>query len=156
MSVTAFLADLRAQDIRITVEGDKLRCNAPKGALTNELRSEIQRRKAEVLEFMRLVDSVASQQHAIVPMQPHGSRVPVFAAGGIGDGRGLAAALALGANGVQMGTVFLATRECEISRAFKELLIAAREELLPYRRYQKKTHTSMVSSKASPWKKTST
>ena len=48
-------------------------------------------------------------------------------AGGIGDGRGLAAALALGAVGVQMGTMFLSSEECEVAPVFKEMLIRARE-----------------------------
>lgn len=51
--------------------------------------------------------------------------LPVVAAGGIGDGRGLVAALALGAEAVQMGTVFLATEECPIPDAFKFQVIKA-------------------------------
>ena len=47
------------------------------------------------------------------------SPVPVVAAGGIADGRGIAAALMLGADGVWMGTRFLATRECGVSDAYK-------------------------------------
>ena len=56
------------------------------------------------------------------------SPAPVVAAGGIGDGRGLAAALALGAVGVWCGTVFLATKECPISDSRKKRLVAATEE----------------------------
>ena len=62
---------------------------------------------------------------ALIPQTVDAVKCPVIAAGGIGDGRGVAAALALGAAGVQMGTVFLATEECEISQSFKEMLIAA-------------------------------
>jgi enoyl-[acyl-carrier protein] reductase II len=51
--------------------------------------------------------------------------VPVLAAGGIADGRGLAAALALGAQGAVLGTRFLATREMRIDPAWKERLLAA-------------------------------
>ena len=51
--------------------------------------------------------------------------LPVIAAGGIADGKGLVAALALGAQGVQMGTVFLATKECPIPDAFKEAVANA-------------------------------
>jgi enoyl-[acyl-carrier protein] reductase II len=62
---------------------------------------------------------------ALIPQTVDAVECPVIGAGGIGDGRGVAAALALGAAGVQMGTVFLATEECEISQTFKEMLIAA-------------------------------
>ncbi|WP_314208805.1 nitronate monooxygenase [Vagococcus salmoninarum] len=50
--------------------------------------------------------------------------LPVIAAGGIADGKSLAAVLALGAAGAQMGTVFLATEECPIPQSFKEALVA--------------------------------
>jgi NAD(P)H-dependent flavin oxidoreductase YrpB (nitropropane dioxygenase family) len=53
--------------------------------------------------------------------------IPVIASGGIGDGRGLAAALALGAEGVNMGTRFMATEEAPIHRAVKERLVANTE-----------------------------
>jgi nitronate monooxygenase/enoyl-[acyl-carrier protein] reductase II len=51
--------------------------------------------------------------------------VPVVAAGGIADGRGIAAALALGAQGVNLGTRFLATVEMVIDQAWKERIVAA-------------------------------
>ena len=56
------------------------------------------------------------------------SPVPVVAAGGIADGRGLAAALALGAAGVWIGTRFLASREAAIHPRYRELLFAACED----------------------------
>ncbi|MFW6126112.1 MAG: NAD(P)H-dependent flavin oxidoreductase, partial [Chloroflexota bacterium] len=46
-------------------------------------------------------------------------KVPLIAAGGIGDGRGLVAALGMGAEGIYMGTRFMATRECPISDRYK-------------------------------------
>ncbi|MDP9335768.1 MAG: nitronate monooxygenase [Actinomycetota bacterium] len=54
--------------------------------------------------------------------------VPVIAAGGIADGRGIAAALMLGAEGVWIGTRFLATRECGVSDAYKARVVAATGE----------------------------
>jgi len=51
--------------------------------------------------------------------------VPVVASGGIADGRGVAAALMLGADGVWIGTRFLATHECGVSAAYKARVIAA-------------------------------
>lgn len=53
---------------------------------------------------------------------------PVVAAGGFADGKTLAAALALGAIGVQMGTRFIATQESDFAQAWKELLVKATEE----------------------------
>ena len=50
---------------------------------------------------------------------------PVVAAGGIADGRGLAAAMSLGASGVVMGTRFLASTEMDVDPAWKEMIIAA-------------------------------
>jgi len=52
-------------------------------------------------------------------------KIPVIAAGGIGDGRTFLAALAMGAEGVYLGTVFMATRECPIAERHKQALVAA-------------------------------
>jgi enoyl-[acyl-carrier protein] reductase II len=57
-----------------------------------------------------------------------GERVPVVAAGGIFDGRGLAAALALGADGAWVGTRFIATPEAHVVSGYREALIAGRED----------------------------
>lgn len=53
--------------------------------------------------------------------------IPVVASGGIGDGRGMAAALALGAEGINMGTRFLCTREAPVHDHIKQALLAADE-----------------------------
>jgi len=54
--------------------------------------------------------------------------IPVIASGGIGDGRGLMAALALGAEGIEMGTRFIATKECvHACQAYKERLVKGTE-----------------------------
>ena len=60
---------------------------------------------------------------ALVPQVADALRVPVVAAGGIADGRGLVAALALGATGVLLGTRFVATRESMAFGAFKKALL---------------------------------
>ncbi len=56
---------------------------------------------------------------ALVPAVCDTVSIPVIAAGGIADGRGVAAAFALGAEGVQMGTRFLTVEECTVSDAYK-------------------------------------
>ena len=61
----------------------------------------------------------------IVPRTVDSVKVPVLAGGGIADGRGLIAALALGAEGVVMGTRFMATKECPFHDKFKEAILAA-------------------------------
>lgn len=63
----------------------------------------------------------------IVPQVVDAVKIPVIAAGGIADGRGLVAALALGAKGVQMGTRFAASTECIAHPKYKKKLIAARD-----------------------------
>jgi enoyl-[acyl-carrier protein] reductase II len=55
-------------------------------------------------------------------------KIPVVAAGGIGDGRGWVAAFALGAEGIQMGTRFLATEECPIPAAYKQAILEAKDQ----------------------------
>jgi len=54
--------------------------------------------------------------------------IPVVAAGGICDGRAMAAALILGADGVQIGTRFLAAAECQIHDSYKQAVISAKDE----------------------------
>jgi nitronate monooxygenase/enoyl-[acyl-carrier protein] reductase II len=56
------------------------------------------------------------------------SPIPVVAAGGIADGRGLAAALVLGAQGINIGTRFLATEEANIDDEWKERIVTAKSE----------------------------
>ena len=54
-------------------------------------------------------------------------KIPVVAAGGIGDARGWVAAFALGAEGIQMGTRFLATEECPVPLAYKQAILEAKD-----------------------------
>jgi len=73
---------------------------------------------------MFLVDDVARQAGtmALVPQVVDAVKVPVIAAGGIGDGRGVVAALALGAAGVQVGTAFMLTPEAKTSAMHRAVL----------------------------------
>lgn len=62
---------------------------------------------------------------ALIPQVCDAVSIPVIAAGGIADGRGMAAALMLGAVGVQMGTRFLAAKECNICEIYKQKVLQA-------------------------------
>ena len=64
---------------------------------------------------------------ALVPQVVDAVQVPVIAAGGIAEGRGLAASLALGASGVQMGTRFICTTECIAHGNYKQAIVQANE-----------------------------
>ena len=63
----------------------------------------------------------------LVPQVVDAVEIPVIAAGGIADGRGIAASLMLGAEGVQVGTRFLAAEECQIHPTYKDLVIKAKD-----------------------------
>jgi NAD(P)H-dependent flavin oxidoreductase YrpB (nitropropane dioxygenase family) len=63
----------------------------------------------------------------LVPLVVDAVKIPILAGGGIGDARGFVAALALGAEGVVMGTRFIATRECRAHPNIKEAIVKAGE-----------------------------
>ena len=63
----------------------------------------------------------------LVPQVVDAVNIPVIAAGGIGDGRGVAAAFMLGAEGVQVGTRFLVASECTVHQNYKNKVISAKD-----------------------------
>ncbi|MGM9974598.1 MAG: nitronate monooxygenase, partial [Clostridiaceae bacterium] len=63
----------------------------------------------------------------LIPQISDATPLPVVAAGGIADGRGVAAAFMLGAQGVQLGTRFLVAHECNIHKNYKERIIKAKD-----------------------------
>lgn len=64
---------------------------------------------------------------ALVPQVVDAVEIPVIGAGGIGDGRGVAAAFMLGAEGVQLGTRFLVAKECTVHANYKEKVLKAKD-----------------------------
>ncbi|MDY6853650.1 MAG: nitronate monooxygenase [Thermodesulfobacteriota bacterium] len=88
----------------------------------------------------------------LIPQLVDALEIPVVAAGGIGDARGLIAALALGAEGIEAGTRFLATRECSVPNFWKQSVVEAKgkatlvlgEKAMPVRvlRNKKALHVS--------------
>jgi|SRR6056297_137069 len=64
---------------------------------------------------------------AIIPQMADAIKIPIIAAGGIADGRGIAAVLSLGASGVQMGTRFVCSQESPAHVKYKEAILSARD-----------------------------
>ena len=64
---------------------------------------------------------------SLLPQVVDAVSVPVIGAGGIGDGRGMAAALMLGAEAVQLGTRFIVAKESTVSQAYKDRVIGAKD-----------------------------
>ncbi len=62
---------------------------------------------------------------SLVPQVCDALDIPVLAAGGIADGRGMAAAMCLGAVGIQMGTRFLVAKECNVHQNYKDMVLKA-------------------------------
>lgn len=95
-------------------------------------------------------------QVATMPLVPQvvdavGATVPVVAAGGIFDGRGLAAALCLGADGVWVGTRFIATPEARAVSGYKDALIAGREDATVISRAYSGKTMRVVANKYTAW-----
>jgi enoyl-[acyl-carrier protein] reductase II len=65
---------------------------------------------------------------ALIPQMVNALRIPVVAAGGVGDGKGLLAVMVLGAEGVEMGTRFLATKESLIPEIYKQHILSAKSD----------------------------
>jgi thioesterase domain-containing protein len=78
MTTENLLAELRRRDVGLRLHGTGLRCTAPVGMLTAELRDEIRLRKSEILEILAAAETVRTAPRAIVPLQPHGDLTPVF------------------------------------------------------------------------------
>jgi nitronate monooxygenase len=76
--------------------------------------------------FLRSAEASLTGTFSLVPQVVDAVKLPVIAAGGIADGRGVAAALTLGADGVQIGTAFLACEESNAIPAHREALLSSR------------------------------
>lgn len=78
MNALALLSELRSRDVYVREDGDRLKCDAPAGALTPELLRVLRRSRDEILEFLRSTRTAADRLRAIVPIQPRGSAPPIF------------------------------------------------------------------------------
>ncbi len=83
----------------------------------------------EHLEDHSLEKLLPEVMEAIKPYEDkYGKKIPVITAGGIYNGKDIARMLSLGASGVQMGTRFVCTKECDVSQQFKQAYLDAKEE----------------------------
>jgi enoyl-[acyl-carrier protein] reductase II len=88
----------------------------------------------------------------LIPMVKEQIKIPLIAAGGIATGRGMLAAMVLGADGVQVGSRFVASEESSAHRAFKDVVVSAKEgdtkltlkELAPVRLIKNKFYADIV------------
>lgn len=80
--IAELLAGLRRLDVHVSLDGDKLRLNAPAGVLDDAHKRELAERKAEIVAFLREAERLSSQQRAIVPLGGSGDRTPIFAVAG--------------------------------------------------------------------------
>lgn len=84
--------------------------------------------KAIICEGQESGGSIGRQSlFSLLPQIVDAVQIPIIAAGGIGDSRGMNAAFALGAQGIQMGTRFLASEECCVSDEYKKRIVKARD-----------------------------
>ncbi|MEX2245913.1 MAG: nitronate monooxygenase [Dehalococcoidia bacterium] len=89
---------------------------------------------------------------ALVPQVVDAVRIPVLAAGGIADGRGLVAALALGAQGVVVGTRFIASPEAQAADGYRQAIVrAASDETVRTRSYTGKPARTIRNSRTDEW-----
>lgn len=84
METATLLAELTGRDVRLWVEDDRLKCSAPVGALDAEMRTLLAARKDDVLAYLKRAQSLAQAPANIVPIQPEGSRAPLFVLSGHG------------------------------------------------------------------------
>jgi thioesterase domain-containing protein len=78
VSAASLLSELRRRDIQLRAEGSELRCSAPAGVLTVELREQLRQYKSDLLALLASAQAMATQARAVVPLQPAGGRTPVF------------------------------------------------------------------------------
>jgi thioesterase domain-containing protein len=82
MSTFDFLVKLKESGVKVWVEDDHLRCTGPEQFLGAEVRKELSARKQEIISFLRSAASFEGGSSSVVPIQPRGTRHPLFAVPG--------------------------------------------------------------------------
>jgi NADH:quinone reductase (non-electrogenic) len=116
-----FVAKLKERDIRIIHK-----CTSVRHALSAE-RAGVNAVSIDGFECAGHPGEDDVPNLILIPAAVRALKIPVIASGGIGDGRGMAAALALGAQGINMGTRFMVTKEAPIHDNIKQALVRAGE-----------------------------
>ncbi|MDB9414004.1 condensation domain-containing protein, partial [Microcystis aeruginosa] len=76
-SIETFLSDLANQDIKLWMDGDRLRCNAPQGLLTPEIQTELKNRKAEIIHFLNQLGSEEQINPRTILPVPRDGQLPL-------------------------------------------------------------------------------
>lgn len=79
MGTAEFLSSLRERDVRLRVEDGRLKCDAPPGALDDELRAQLTARKQELLTLIAEAETTVGAPRSLVPLKPTGDQAPLFA-----------------------------------------------------------------------------
>jgi thioesterase domain-containing protein len=82
MSTFEFLHKLKESGVRVWLEDDRLRCSGPEQVLMSEVREQLSVRKTEIIAFLRSAASSSGSSSSVVPIQPLGGRLPLFAVPG--------------------------------------------------------------------------
>ncbi|HZD94890.1 MAG TPA: alpha/beta fold hydrolase [Candidatus Sulfotelmatobacter sp.] len=82
MNTLDFLLKLKQSGVKVWLEDDRLRCTGPEQVLVSEVRAQLSTRKLEIIDFLRSAASSADGSSSVVPIQPLGSRRPLFAVPG--------------------------------------------------------------------------
>ncbi|CAG0937716.1 partial Linear gramicidin synthase subunit D, partial [Thermoflexales bacterium] len=77
MTLTELLAHLRELDVRLWLEGDRLRYNAPEGVMTPALRTELSQHKSEILSYLHAAQIAARSQPAAIPKATRTEAMPL-------------------------------------------------------------------------------
>lgn len=84
MEIPALLSTLRARDVKVWVEQDRLKFSAPAGAIDADMRATLASRKDEMLAYLMRVEALRRAPVSIVPLKPEGRRPPLFVLSGHG------------------------------------------------------------------------
>src|SRR5580704_11171894 len=78
MTTFEFLQHLRKSGVDVWVEGERLRCSGPEDVLNATMRQQLAERKSAIVAFLRPLQRTTGRRSSLMPIQPEGSKPPVF------------------------------------------------------------------------------